>query len=165
LYFRILAGNVVFWYYSCILLFNTLAFAKGPGALPMKLQTILDPVEASPPETQTQPLRRSGGWTLFALPRIGLHLHSDGEQLLLANRTAISWVIYHKFHQLGVIDADETLLLSLPKYGSLSVRPHGTNDNAEFLVLPLHHTIQQVVIYRHAMGANIEIYDMKGMAI
>lgn len=129
----------------------------------MKLQTILDPVEISPPETQTQPQRRSGGWTPFALPRIGLHLHSEGEQLLLANRTAISWVIYHKFHQLGVIDADETLLLSLPKYGSLSVRPHSTSDNAEFLVLPLHHSIQQVVIYRRTMGANMKIYDMKGM--
>ncbi|WP_201371953.1 hypothetical protein [Ktedonobacter robiniae] len=102
----------------------------------MKLQTILDPVEASPPETQTQPLRRSGGWTPFALPRIGLHLHSDGEQLLLANRTAISWVIYHKFHQLGVIDADETLLFSLPKYGSLSVRPMGPMITRSFWSCP-----------------------------
>ena len=42
---------------------------------------------------------------------------------MLENKTEVPWVVYHNFHQLGIIDPGELLVFHLCKHGSLSVRP------------------------------------------
>jgi hypothetical protein len=71
------------------------------------------------PPTETLPQRRTGGWSLDPHPRVALNLGSDDKLLLLENRTAVPWVVYHGFHQLGVIDPCELLAFHLCKHGYL----------------------------------------------
>src|SRR5436309_16072422 len=99
-----------------------------------------------PPETLPQ--RRLGGWSPLPQPRVALNLGSDDDLLLLENRTAVPWVVYHGFHQLGIIDPSELLALHLCKHGSLQSRPCASQDSVEYLVLPLHYDTSQIYIYR-----------------
>lgn len=124
-----------------------------------------DVIRANPP-TETQTKRRVGGWSLRPRPRIGLDLGSDDEMLLLENKTLVSWIVYHNFHQLGIIDPDELLLFHLCKHGNLNARPcavEGKNDAVEYLVLPLNYNTNQVYIYQRQMTKELEIYDMRAV--
>ena len=117
--------------------------------------------ETCAPPTETLPQRRAGGWSIQPQPRVGLNLDSDDELLMLENKTEISWVVYHNFHQLGIIDPDELLVFHLCKHGSLSVRPCASGDAVEYLVLPLNYYVNQVYIYRRHMSKDVEVYDMR----
>jgi len=110
--------------------------------------------------TKTLPQRRAGGWSLHPQPRIGLNLGRDDELLLLENKTTIPWIVYHNFHQLGIIDPDELLVFHMCKHGSLSARPCEKDDVVEYLVLSLNYDIDQVEIYRRQMGVELEVYYM-----
>lgn len=118
---------------------------------------------ASPHPTETLPQRRAGGWSLHPQPRVALNLGSDDELLLLENKTDLPWVIYHKFHQLGIIDPGELLLFHLCKHGTLQARPCASLDSVEYLVLSLHYDTSQVYIYRRRLGNDVEVFDMKAV--
>jgi len=111
--------------------------------------------------TKTLPQRRAGGWSIRPQPRIGLGLGSDDELLMVENRTVLSWLVYHDFHRLGIIDPEELLIFHLYKHGSLSVRPWNAGDEVEFLVIPLNFDITFVYIYRRLMAKDVEIFDMR----
>ncbi len=117
--------------------------------------------EATPLTTETKRQRRAGGWSLRPQPRIGLNLGSDDELLLLENITNIPWVVYHNYHQLGIIDPDELLLFHLCKHGSLQVRPCAKDDTVEYLMLSLNYYVNQGYIYRRHMSKELEVYDMR----
>jgi hypothetical protein len=117
--------------------------------------------EVTPLTTETKPQRRLGGWSLRPHPRVALNLGSDDELLMLENRTEIPWVVYHKYHQLGIIDPGELLVFHLCKHGSLQVRPCAKDDTVEYLVLSLNYYVNQVYIYRRRMSKELEVYDMR----
>lgn len=111
--------------------------------------------------TKTLPERRAGGWSIYPDPRIDLGLGSDDELLLLENKTSVSWMVYHNFHRLGIIDPGEVLVFHLVKHGSLSARPVAEGDVVDYLVLSLNFYVNYVHIYRRQMGKEVEIYDMR----
>ena len=118
-------------------------------------------LDVSPTETKTE--RRPGGWSLKPQPRVGLDMGSDDDMLLLENKTEIQWIVYHNFHQLGIIDPEELLVFHLYKHGSLNVRPVGKDDTVEYLVLSLNYYVNQVDIYKRQMAPNIEVYDLRSL--
>lgn len=111
--------------------------------------------------TETQPKRQHGGWTPRPHPRIALGLGSDDELFLLQNETNVSWVVYHDFHQLGIIDPGELLAFHLWKHGTLSIRPCATRDSVEYILLKLNYDVDLVSIYKHAIAPGVEVYDMR----
>jgi hypothetical protein len=115
------------------------------------------------PPTKTQPERRIGGWSSRPRPHIGLNLGSDDELLLLENNTEIAWIVYHNFHQLGIIDSSEMLAFHIHKHGSLNVRPCGEETSVDYLVLSLNYNVNQISIYRRRMSKELEIYDMRAL--
>jgi hypothetical protein len=112
------------------------------------------------PPLKTSP-KRSGGWFRRLQRRIGLALSGDDEELILENRTAISWRVYHNYHWLGIIDAGESQAFRLDKRGSLSVRPSEEEDEVEYLVLPLDLRMHRVRIYRRHLAKEVEVYDLR----
>ena len=122
------------------------------------------PPEVEQPDalpTETLPKRRLGGWSPRPQPRFGLDLGSDEELLLLENMTEIPWIVYHNYHRLGIIDPGELLVFHICKHGSLNVRPVAKEDIVEYLVLSLNYFINQVYIYRHRIGKEVDVYDMR----
>ena len=119
--------------------------------------------ETEAPTTETETLRKRGGWSLRPQPRIGLDLGSDEDLLMIENMTDVRWMIYHNYHCLGIIDVDELLAFHVHKHGSLSVRPYNprTGDAVEYLSLPLNYDVTYVHIYRRHMSKDVEIYDMR----
>ena len=120
----------------------------------------------APPEVeaprQTSP-RRSGGWLRRFWQRVRLALDGDDETLLVENTTLIGWYVYHNYHQLGIIDAEEQRTFRLVKRGELSVRPYldrESGEHSEYLVLPLSMRVKRVCICRRRMGKELEVYDM-----
>ena len=112
------------------------------------------------PPLKTSP-RRSGGWFRHLQKRVKLAFAGDDEELVVENRTGVSWRVYHDYQQLGIIDADERRVFHLDKHGSLSVRPCADEENVEYLVLPLSIRVYRVQIYRRRMSKEIEVYDMR----
>jgi hypothetical protein len=118
--------------------------------------------ELEPPQTQTKPEHRnSDGWFTRIQRRVKLAMSGDDEALLVENRTAIAWHIYHKFHLLGIVDPGETQLFRLQKRGNLNARPSQESDATEYLVLDLNTQVQRVEIYRRSMGQALDVYDMR----
>jgi hypothetical protein len=109
---------------------------------------------------ETKP-RRSGGWFRRLQRRVKLALAGDDEELLVENKTEVSWRVYHDYHLLGIVDAGEGQTYRLQKHGSLSVRPCADGNAVEYLVLPLTLRVRRVQIYRRHVGKEVEIYDMK----
>jgi hypothetical protein len=114
--------------------------------------------DAPPFETK---VRRSGGWFTGIKHRIQLALAGSDEELLLENRTQVSWRVYHNYHLLGIIDADEDLIFRLHKHGSLNVRPCAEQEQVEYLMLHLSVQMRRVYIYRRRLNSEIEVYDMR----
>ena len=114
--------------------------------------------DAPPLETK---VRRSGGWFTREWHRIRLALASSDEELMLENKTQVSWRVYHDYHLLGVIDAGEYLVFRLHKHGLLNVRPSAEKEQVEYLVLPLNFNVTYVHIYRRQIAQNVEVYDMR----
>jgi len=126
------------------------------------MAVIRDPEVNQPrvPLLKTSP-ERSGGWFRRLQRRIGLALAGDDEELILENKTAISWRAYHNYHWLGIIDAGESQAFRLDKRGSLSVRPSDEGDEVEYLVLPLDLRVHRVGIYRRLLAKEVEVYDLQ----
>ncbi|MDQ6659753.1 MAG: hypothetical protein M3Z24_02165 [Chloroflexota bacterium] len=120
--------------------------------------TVIPEVES--PSTETQPQHEVGGWSIETDPLVGLALGSDDELLMLENKTPVSWLVYHNYHRLSIIDPGELLAFHLYKHGSLSVRPLYESDATEYLVLELGFDVTYVHIYRRQMAENVEVYDM-----
>jgi hypothetical protein len=119
-------------------------------------------VEPDAPPTQTKPQRQdSTGWFTRIKRRIKLAMEGDDEELLVANTTAVSWHIYHKYHLLGIVDPWETHTFRLRKSGNLNARPGLASDESEYLVVDLNSRIQRVEIYRRQMGLTVDVYDMR----
>jgi hypothetical protein len=126
----------------------------------------IDRPEGPPLETDH---RRDGGWFRRLLRRIKLAMDGDDEHLLIGNQTAIAWRVYHGYHLLGIIDADERITYRLTKHGSLNVRPmtRGPQGNllleegVEYLVLSLDTRVHRVHIYRRRLGKEVEVYDLR----
>lgn len=116
--------------------------------------------EIERPAPETSP-RRSGGWFRRLQHRVRLAMMGDDEELMLENSTAVSWRVYHDYHQLGIIDAGEYQLYRLNKRGSLNVRPLVGGDEVEYLVLSLNEHVRFVRIYRRRLDKEVEIYDMR----
>lgn len=114
--------------------------------------------DAPPLETKPQ---RSGGWFRRLQQRVKLALSGDDEELLVENRTDVSWRVYHNYHQLGIVDEQERRVFKLHKHGSLSVRPFSDEGEVEYLVLSLDSNVTCVCIYRRQMGKDVEVYDMR----
>src|SRR5207244_10916542 len=89
--------------------------------------TIKSPYEVETPPLKTSP-QRSGGRFRSLQRRIKLAMRGDDEELELENKTPVSWRVYHDYHQLGIIDANERLTFRLNKQRSQSARP--TDDQA-----------------------------------
>ncbi len=123
----------------------------------MAIETI---PEVETPPTRTGP-KRSGGWFRRVQQRIRLAMAGDDDELMLENRTEISWRVYQDYHQPGIIGAGEYQVYRLAKRGSLHVRPLVEGDEVEYLVLSLNEHIRFVHIYRRKMGKEIEVYDMR----
>jgi hypothetical protein len=136
---------------------------EGTRSLPMVVTFAPEVEELDTPPTETLPLRRPGGWSIQPQPRVGLALGSDDEMLMLENRTEVSWLVYHNYHHLGIIDVGELLVFHLYKHGSLSVRPWNTQDEIEYLVLSLNNDVNFVYIYRRTMSKELEVYDMRAL--
>ena len=111
-------------------------------------------------ERETSP-RRRGGWFRRLQRWVKLALAGDDDELVLENKTDISWYVYHDYHQLGIIDAGEQRTFKLVKHGSLSVRPYIEGENVDYLVLPLGQKVYRVFIYQRRMGQAVEVYDMR----
>lgn len=120
--------------------------------------------ELEPPQTQTKvERRRSDGLFTRIRHRIKLAMSGDDEELLIVNSTTVRWHIYHKFHQLGILDPGEARLFRLQKRGNLNARPdqERPSDAVDYLVLDLSSRIERVEIYRRSMGQALEVYDMR----
>ena len=128
----------------------------------MMKAVIRDPEVGQPrvPPLKTSP-ERSGGWFRRLQQLIGLALAGDDEELILENKTAISWRTYHNYHWLGIIDAGESQAFRLDKRGSLSVRPSDGGDAVEYLVLPLDLRVHRVRIYRRHLAKEVEVFDLQ----
>ena len=126
--------------------------------MPIQYAPEIEQPDAPPIETKP---RRSGGWFTRIQDRIRLALAGSDEELMLENRTSVSWRVYHDYHLLGIIDANEDLLFRLHKHGSLHVRPCADKEQVEYLVLPLHVQVRRVYIYRRRLNSEIEVYDMR----
>jgi len=122
-----------------------------------------DEEELDVPLTETKTERRLGGWSLKPQPHIGLDLGSDDDMLLLENKTEIAWIVYHNYHQLGIIDPGELLVFHLCKHGSLNVRPVGKEDTVEYLILSLNYYVNHIHIYKRQMSKDLEVYDMQSV--
>ncbi len=105
--------------------------------------------------------RRSGGWFRWLQRRVKLALGGDDDELVLENKTDVSWRVYHDYHQLGIIDAGEQHTFKLVKHGSLNARPYNENENTEYLVLSLSQRVHKIFIYQRKMGQDVEVYDMR----
>jgi len=116
-------------------------------------QPYAPPLKASP--------RRSGGWFRSLQHRIALALAGDDEELIIENKTTISWRAYHNYHWLGIIDAGASQSFRLYKHGLLNVRPCDEGHEVEYLVLPLDIHVHRVHIYQWHMAKEIEVYDLK----
>jgi hypothetical protein len=114
--------------------------------------------DAPPRETKA---RRSGGWFTHIKHRIALALAGSDEELLLENRTQISWRVYHEYHLLGIIDAGEDRVFRLHKHGSLNVRSCTEQEQVEYLMLHLSVQVRRVYIYRRRLNNEIEVHDMR----
>ncbi|HLZ56581.1 MAG TPA: hypothetical protein VKR06_06510 [Ktedonosporobacter sp.] len=123
----------------------------------MAIKTFPD-IDAPPLKTAPQ---RSDGWFRRLQRRIKLAFAGDNEHLLVANKTVLSWRIYHNYHLLGIIDPDEQHTFQLTKHGSLNVRPATEEDGVDYLMLPLNERINRVQIYRRQLGKEVEVYDMR----
>src|SRR5579859_2529138 len=111
------------------------------------------------PEIDAPPLKtgvqHADGWFRRLQRRIKLALAGDDEHLLVANKTTLSWRIYHNYHLLGIVDADEQYTFRLIKHGSLNVRPATGDGDVEYLMLSLSERIRRVQIYRRHMGEGL----------
>jgi len=118
-------------------------------------------------ETEIPPLKtapqRSGGWLRHVLRRVRLGFSGDNEALMVENNTQLSWRIYHDYHPLGIIDANEERTFQLTKHGTLNVRPLD-GENVEYLVLSLNDSVHYVRIYRRHLSKEVEVYDMRHVA-
>jgi hypothetical protein len=112
------------------------------------------------PPLETKP-QRSGGWFRRLQQRIKLALAGNDDELLVENRTDVSWRVYHNYHQLGIIDTQEQRIFKLHKHGLLSVRPFTDAGEAEYLVLSLNYNVTCAYICRRQIGEDIEVYDMR----
>jgi hypothetical protein len=112
------------------------------------------------PQTETAP-RRSGGWWRALQRRVRLALSGSDDELVVENKTAISWRVYHDYHWLGTIDPGEVQTFKLEKRGTLNVRPSVDGDDIEYLVLPLDVRVHRVRIYQRRLGQDVEVYDMR----
>lgn len=112
------------------------------------------------PPLETKP-RRSGGWFRRLQQGVRLALAGNDEELIVENKTGVSWRVYHNYHQLGIIDAHEQQVFQLLKRGSLSVRPCAEGNEVEYLVLPLNVRVHRVHIYRRRIGKDVEVFDMR----
>ena len=126
----------------------------------MAIQHVPEVEQPDAPPLETKP-RRSGGWFTRVQHRVRLALAGNDEELMLENRTEISWRVYHDYHLLGIIDAGEYLIFRLHKHGSLNVRPCAEKGQVEYLVLPLSVHVRRVYIYRRRFGKDLEVYDMR----
>ena len=132
---------------------------KGVGvSMAVKYIPEIELPEAQPVETKP---RRSSSWFTRIQHRIKLALAGSDEELMLENRTSVSWRVYHDYHLLGIIDAGEYLIFRLHKHGSLNVRPSIEKEQVEYLVLPLSVQVRRVYIYRRRLNREIEVYDMR----
>lgn len=120
---------------------------------------IYTPPEVESPR-QTSP-RREGGWLRHFWQRVRLALDGDDETLVVENTTVVGWYVYHNYHQLGILDAEERRTFRLVKHGELSVRPHLDGENIEYLVLPLNYNVNYVNIVRRQIGKELEVYDLR----
>jgi hypothetical protein len=111
------------------------------------------------PPLQTGP-RRSGGWFTRLIKRIKLAMAGDDDTLRVENNTSIAWKIYHNYHLLGIVDANERRDFQITKHGSLNVRPTG-DEEVEYLMLPLSQHVHRVRIYRRHLDKTVEVYDLK----
>ena len=105
--------------------------------------------------------RRWSGWFRRFQNRVKLALQGDDEELVIENKTGVSWRIYHNYHQLGIIDAGEQRKFKLVKHGSLSARPYIENEEVEYLVLPLTQRVYKIHIYQRHLAEAVEVYDMR----
>ncbi|GAC1400208.1 MAG: hypothetical protein NVS4B12_00840 [Ktedonobacteraceae bacterium] len=126
------------------------------------LNTTSEVKETERPPLETAP-QRSGGWLRRLLRRTRLRFAGDNEALMVENITQLAWRIYHDYHLLGIIDANEACTFQLTKRGILNVRPL-EGENVEYLVLSLNDTIHYVRIYRRHLSKEVEVYDMQHVA-
>src|ERR1700681_4212116 len=92
-------------------------------------------------ETRETSPRRSGGWFRWLQRRVKLALSGDDDELVLENKTLVSWGVYPDYHQLGIMDGGGERTFKLVKHGSLSARPYVEGENIEYLVLPLNQRV------------------------
>ncbi len=128
----------------------------------MSIKTAPETERRGIPPLETSP-RRSGGWFRQIQRRIRLAFAGDDEALVLENATSVSWRVYHDYHQLGIVDADESYIFHIDKRGSLSVRPCEDGEGVEYLVLPLNERVRKVKIYRRRINKELEVYDMRSL--
>lgn len=126
----------------------------------MAIKTIPEREREDAPPLSTDP-RRDGGWFRHLLKRLKLAMAGDDDHLLVANQTAIAWRVYHNYHLLGIIDADERMTYRLTKHGSLNVRPATGEESVEYLVVSLDTRVHRVQIYRRCLGKAVEVYDLR----
>lgn len=121
---------------------------------------VTSPPQTKPARTKTSP-RRSGGWFTRILRKVKLAYAGDNEELIVENKTAVSWRVYHEYHHLGVLDSGERQTYYLTKHGSLNARPMLDGDDIEYLVQPLTNRVHRILIYHKRLGKEFEVYDMR----
>lgn len=126
----------------------------------MSVKYVPEVEQPGAPPLETKP-RRSGGWFTREWHRVRLALAGSDEELMVENKTQVSWRVYHDYHLLGIINAGEYLVFRLHKRGSLNVRPSAEKEQVEYLVLPLSVLVRRVYIYRRRLNREIEVYDMR----
>lgn len=134
------------------------AIQKGPD-VPMTVTIAPETKPRHLPPPQTDP-RRSGGWLTRLVKRVKVAMAGDDDTLRVENSTSIAWKIYHNYHLLGIVDAKERREFQITKHGNLNVRPI-TDEEVEYLMLPLSQRVHRVRIYRRHLDKTVEVYDLR----
>jgi hypothetical protein len=101
------------------------------------------PVATPEPHPYLQP----DGWR-FRFPWVKTAVSAptyDGE-LLIANRTDATWLLWHNYHSLGLLDAGAERRVGLVRAGTVSARKLVADVNSEYLLLSLSPDLQAAEI-------------------
>lgn len=124
------------------------------------------PTKAVPgPEPHLQPNR----WRFyFPWTKTAVSAPTYNGELLIANRTDQTWLVWHNYHSLGLLDAGKERRVRLVRAGTLSARQLVAAADSEYLLLSLGPNLLGVEIVDIAPGEGfytLRHMDARGPAL
>lgn len=99
---------------------------------PLDHRARVDPVPEPRPDLQPNRWRFRFPWVKTAVSA-----PSYNGEILIANRTYETWLLWHNYHNLGLLDPGDTRLVRLVRAGTLSARQLVADVSSEYLLLSL----------------------------